>query len=458
MNRQTRIEKIKEVLRGEHSTAEELMWQDSLQPMRVYKVPLNCLIYNKYNGRILSRTKSLESQGEEINPETEEGKKIIEKLLWDSRPDRNQKTKKDIEKYTQKRPGIITKDGIVIDGNRRVMLLNQIEKFDYFKAMVLPVTLDENPIEIQKLETSYQMGEDEKLGYRAIEKYLKAKTLLQQQVTVEQIANWMGETVGQVEEYLSVMKTMEGYLDYLGYNEVFTQLDDREDLFINLAKWTRTFRNTKRSVKAFDGYKDDDVDDLEIIAFNYIRAKYEGKDFRLLGNGNRESHFFGDKQIWTSFRDAHFDKIQPIQASEEEIDFASPNIQATLNARDEAFRKNAETILRENLKEHEQKLYHREHKNEPDKLVTKAIDAVEVARINQNIANPETLDKVQQLHESTTSILRKNSPKLLLGQIMNLLSSIELEGHANEKEDLLRQAKDIQKEAYQLEKQIKDLE
>ena len=458
MNQQNRIEKIEEIIKGEPFVVEELMWQDSLQPMGVYKVPLNYLIYNKYNGRILSRTKSLESQGKEIDPETDEGKKIIGELLWDSKPDRNKKTKRDIEKYTQKRPGIITKDGIVIDGNRRVMLLNRIEKFDYFKAMVLPVTLDENPIEIQKLETSYQMGEDEKLGYRAIEKYLKAKTLRQQGVTAEQIANWMGETVSQVEEYLSVMKTMEKYLDYLGYNDVFTQLDGREDQFINLAKWIKTFRNTKGSAKAFDGYKDGDVDDLEIIAFDYIRAKYEGKDFRLLGNGNKESHFFGDKQIWTSFSDTHFDKIRPVQDNEEDIDFDSPNIQATLNARDDAFRENAAAILEENLKEHEQKLYHREHKNEPDKLVTKAIDAVEVAKINRNIANPETLNKVQQLHESTTGILRKNSPRLLLVQVMSLLSSVDLEGHADDREELLKQAKAIQKEAYQLEKQIKDLE
>ena len=458
MNKQTRIEKIEEILKGEYIAEEELMWQDSLQPMKVHKIPLRYLIYNKYNGRILSRTKSLESQGKKIDPETDQGKEIIEKLLWDSKPDRNQKTKKDIEKYTQKRPGIITKDGIVIDGNRRVMLLNRIEKFDYFKAMVLPVTLDENPVEIQKLETSYQMGEDEKLGYRAIEKYLKAKTLQQQGVTVEQIANWMGETVGQVEEYLSVMKTMERYLDHLGYNDVFTQLDGREDQFINLAKWTKTFRNAKGSTRAFDGYKNSDVDDLEIIAFDYIRAKYEGKDFRLLGNGNKESHFFGDKHIWTNFRDVHFDNIRSIQTNEENIDFDSPNIQATLNARDEAFREKAGPILQENLKEHEQKLYHREHKNEPDKLVTKAIDAVDVAKINRNIKNPETLEKVKKLHEIATSILRKKSPKLLLEQILNLVSSIELEGHANEREELLQQAKAIQKEAYRLEKQIKHLE
>ncbi len=145
--------------------------------MNIYKIPLDYLIYNKYNGRILSRTKSLESHGKEISTETKEGKLLIEKLLWDSKPDRNKRTKEDIESKGQLNPGITTKDGIIVDGNRRAMLLNKIDKFDYFEAIILPVTLEENPIEIEKLETSFQMGEDEKLGYNPIEKYLKSKNL-----------------------------------------------------------------------------------------------------------------------------------------------------------------------------------------------------------------------------------------------------------------------------------------
>ena len=53
------------------------------------------------------------------------------------------------------------------------------------------------------------MGEDEKLGYNPIEKYLKAKGLRQRNITVEKIADWMGETKGTVEEYLAVMEIMD---------------------------------------------------------------------------------------------------------------------------------------------------------------------------------------------------------------------------------------------------------
>jgi len=47
-------------------------------------------------------------------------------------------------------PPLITKDGVIIDGNRRAMLLNRIDRLGTFKAIVLPVTLEENPIEIER--------------------------------------------------------------------------------------------------------------------------------------------------------------------------------------------------------------------------------------------------------------------------------------------------------------------
>ena len=58
----------------------EMLFEGKLQELPYYKIPLNHLIYNKYNGRILSRTKSIESLGKKIRPDTLEGKKTISKL------------------------------------------------------------------------------------------------------------------------------------------------------------------------------------------------------------------------------------------------------------------------------------------------------------------------------------------------------------------------------------------
>ena len=343
MNKETRIKKISEIIdrdKADPYGKQDIPWEDALKPMDVYKIPLDYLIYNKYNGRILSRTKSLESQGRQIDAETVTGKELVEKLLTESNPSRNKQTLESITKLGQEKVGIITKDGIIIDGNRRAMLLRQSGKYDYFKTVVLDVTLEENPTEIEKLETIYQMGEDEKLGYNPVEKYLKAKGLRQRNIAVEKIADWMGETQGTIEEYLAVMETMDDYLDYLGYNGVYTQLDGREDLFIFLTKWTENFYG-EESVKAFDGYRDTDVDDLKLIAYDYIRvvrwAEYKGKEFRIIADGLKENHFFGNKAIWNDFRDFHFSHVQAAKDSEGQIDLGSENLKAYLDDRDKRF-------------------------------------------------------------------------------------------------------------------------
>lgn len=461
MNKETRIDKISEIVEIANREESKLLkweipWEGSLQRMSVYNVPLKYLIYNKYNGRILSRTKSLESQGKELKPEDEGDKEIIEDLLWESNVDRNKKTRELIKEYGQEKVGIITKDGIIIDGNRRAMLLGKLER-EYFKTVILPVTSGENPLEIEKLETSYQMGEDEKLRYNPTEKYIKAKKLQQQGVPIKEIAKWMGEPDSVVKEYLEVIKTMDNYLDYLEYSGVYTQLDGREDQFINLTKWLNNFYE-KGSGKAFEGYKNSDVDDLKAIAFDYIRVKCEGKQFRYLAYGRKEKHFFGDKDLWESFKDTHFSNIDPIRDEEEPINFDSPNLTATLNNRDKEFEKAAGNLLIENMDEHKQKLYNQQHRDKPGKLIDQSIDAVRVAKSNKNIREPDVLDKVGKLNEMTANILKAESPRRLLGQILSLLHSVDVSGGASEKDELLQYTSEIQKKTYKLEKAIKRLE
>lgn len=474
MNKETRIQKIQESVNLQNKQAErqnkpalwqEIKWESNLQRMAVYRIPLKYLVYNKYNGRILSRTESLEAQGRYINPETKQGDLLIENLLWDSKPDRNKRTMNDIKENEQLKVGVITRDGIIIDGNRRAMLLKRLTKEgvknrDYFKAIVLPVTLEESPIEIERLETSFQMGEDEKLGYNPVEKYLKSKKLKQKGILIGDIAGWMGENKSTIEEYLSVMETMDSYLDYLEYDGVYTQLDGREDQFINLTKWLKNFYYEGREggSKGFTGYKNDDVDDLKYIAFDYIRVKYEGKKFRHIAYGQKTNHFFGNKLIWESFRDKHFDGIKSIQDEEENINLDSENLTASLNDRDEKFKEKAQSLLDENINIHDTKLGNQQAKDQPVKLINRAIDNIfAINKKSKNFDKPEVLNQVEQLNQITTEMLQEKSPKRILKQIFSLISSIKIKENIEEKDELLECVKDIEKEAYQLEKEIKHL-
>jgi hypothetical protein len=423
MNRETRVEKISAILEQDPYAQKEIMWQDKLEVMPVYKISLKYLLYNKYNGRILSRTQSLEAQGKNLNPENENDRKILEKLLWDSKPDRNKKTLLDLETHGQKEIGIITKDGIIIDGNRRAMLLNRIDKYDYFKAVILPVTLEQNPIEIEKLETSYQMGADEKLGYNPIEKYIKAKNLAKKGISTKEISDWMGENESTIKDYLAIMETMDDYLDYLQYNGIYTQLDGREDQFINLTKWLNTFYNG--STKGFTGYLEDDVDDLKAIGYDYIRIKYEGKKFRQLAYGLQDKHIFGNKEIWQSFSDKHFEFISPIIDEEGKPNLDTNNIEATLNARDEDFKVKTENFLDDNLDEHYTQIRYKQAQDEPKKLVKNATRAIQSIN-KKNLSKPEVIEELSDLRDEINNIIQDKSPEKALEHIIRQLSNIAI--------------------------------
>ena len=130
-----------------------ITYHNRLITLDAYEIPLEFLVYNPYNGRIGSAVKSYERQNHMLNPENQDDKKIIEKFLWDSKPEANKKTRERLLKEHQQKHGIVTSDGMIIDGNRRACLLNSImadasipftdkSHCQYFIAIILPEDAD----------------------------------------------------------------------------------------------------------------------------------------------------------------------------------------------------------------------------------------------------------------------------------------------------------------------------
>jgi hypothetical protein len=333
----------------------------------------------------------------------------------------------------------------------------------------LPVTLEEDPLGIEELETTYQMGEDEKLGYNPIEKYLKAKGLYQKLANktyssrnsqpnsqaLKKISDWMGESERTIKEYLQVMETMDDYLKHLDYDGIYTQLDGREDQSINLTQWINRFYG-ENSATAFSGYRDDDVDDLRSIAYDYIRIKYEGKKFRYLAKGQKPNHFFGSKDIWSRFRDRHFEIIRTIE--EEDINLNSQNFEAHLNDRDNKYQEKTFDFFDDNVDTHYQDLRYRKAEDEPSKLIKDAKRAL--ASINQrhkSFSAPEVAGELESVNGLVTSMLNNSSPAKVFSHILRLLESIDIEEQADNKNELEEKVKEVQRLVYQITKQIKKL-
>jgi hypothetical protein len=210
-------------------------------------------------------------------------------------------------------------------------------------------------------------------------------------------------------------------------------LDSREDQFLSLTKWLNTFYG-ESSKKAFDGYTDSDVDDLKIIAFDYLRFRneYDGKEFRNLAEGNSEKHFFGDKEIWKSFSTKHSEIIRQLP-KERVVDFNSTNLEKHLNARDKMFfesskLKNENSEFIENLNDHKTELFYNKAADAPEKNIKNALRAFEaIKQGHKNFAKPEIQEMVKGLGEKIFNSLQKKSPSRVLSHIIELLESIDVE-------------------------------
>lgn len=407
MNKITRQEKLEGIINSGQSPIgrRTIRFRGESKEMDVYEIPMEYLIYNKYNGRILSRTKTLETQGRIIDPETEDGKKLIEKLLWESKPDKNQKTQKDLQKYGQQEPGIVTRDGIIIDGNRRAMLLNRIHS-THFRAVILDVRLEDDQKEIERLETTYQMGADEKQDYNPIEKYLKVNEMKELQFTDEEIAECMGETPAKIKNMADIYETMVEYLKYINCDGIFTALDGREDHLINLTDWIEKYKGGQ-SATGFDGYTDADVADMTMIAFDYIRYKKEGKDFRTIAAGNSGNNFFSDKKVWEEFRDRHFENVVPITNEEPPIDKTSPDIAQEIKARDEEWSNKVHDKMEENWGKAVEMLNIHQDRDKPGDLLERARNALSNIDLESPYLNIGMMDIVKEINNLSYQLKKK---------------------------------------------------
>ncbi|NQV77735.1 MAG: hypothetical protein HQ490_05200 [Lutibacter sp.] len=425
MEKNLRIEKLKEIqnIDTPYMTGIRISYKGDVREFNAYKIPLEFLIYNKLNGRIGSRVKSFEKQYHELNPEIIEHKEKIEQFLYDSKKDRNKSTQENIVEIGQQRHGIVTSSGIIIDGNRRSMLLNKIykereawhnkghnvENCKYFIAIILPD--DADPKEIQRLETSYQMGEDEKLDYNPIEKYLKIKDLQNYGFEPIDIAKMMGEDESQIKIWIEIMSLMDKYLSYLSYDGIYTRLEKTEGPLVDLNNYIRRYSGNGSDMIQWD-YDEMDINEMMLLCFDYIRARYEGKDFRIISKpSKKESIFCKSKVLWQDFLKSHQEKMGQIEEpSVEEIRQKNPSVDMSklLEARDADWASKAKGLLLGNLNIASNKLNDLNYSNQPLELVNRAYNALESinTEVEQFFNNEELYEKLQEINKMTFILMK----------------------------------------------------
>lgn len=123
-DRKARLQQIRDT--GNPVGLQRLFYKDENRDFSVYRIDLDLLIYNRHNGRIEAEMLTWEQENQALGEYDEALDKLIDNLLWDSSEARNKATLEDLAKKDQQRPAIVTLDGVIIDGNRRAMLLRRL--------------------------------------------------------------------------------------------------------------------------------------------------------------------------------------------------------------------------------------------------------------------------------------------------------------------------------------------
>lgn len=364
--RKAKLEELKANQFNQAMTGIPLRYKGSTRTEIVWRIPLDYLIYNKYNGRIGSDVLSYERQNGDLNAELDTDRAIIEKFLYESKVDRNRTTMDSLLKNGQQRYGIVTSDGIIVDGNRRAMLLNRL---------------------FQQLETIYQMGEDDKLDYNPIEKYLKCKELKRLGFSDEDIAGFMSEKPGQIKEWLRILSLMEEYLQEYDYEGIYTRLEKTEGPFVDLENYLDSYSKRGANVRNVDWtYTDSDISDLKLVCFDYIRARYEGKEFRDIAKTGKDGSIFFFKDLWDDFLKQHQEKTPADEETVDELRRRCPgeDLSLLLKQRDNAWVEQAKGQLKGNLNRFSRRLEDKRDANKPADLIERALSALQSVDCEQD--------------------------------------------------------------------------
>ena len=324
-------EKLREIKQQTKPVGQHSLWYKGEQrSFNVYEVNLTLLNFNHLNGRILSLSKEFEREhGKSLGDiPVIDRDNIIRNWIWDKNKSRNEQTYQDLINKGQLVPGVVTNNGLIVDGNRRFMLLSRMQESEGISKKFKTVILDETytpsgntdiDLDIKMLETSIQMGSDEKVDYDSIEKYLKVKSFMsysRTKVSVKQIAEMMNYKKAngdpdedRIIELNDIVTLMDRYLSFFKMPEMYSTIKEQEDLFINLNKTYNLFKRGKGNLQWTPS--EDEVEEYLQVCFYTIRYIYNKqssfdptpvKNVRGLLFQNSKRGIIADKSVWNDYK------------------------------------------------------------------------------------------------------------------------------------------------------------
>ena len=284
---------------------EKLVVKGRAEREPVYRLALQELAFNKANGRIKAEVLEKEAElGRDLAPSSPEDQKIIKEILLSIRPDENTKIRDDLKKNGQMHPGIITCDGIVVNGNRRKALLEELcdetgdEQFKYLDIQVLPS--DITKAELWLIEAGIQMSTPQQLDYSPINHLLKLREGYESGLRIEDMAARIyGVSEDNITVDLERLKLIDEYLDeFLKKPNRYYLVKQLNEHFIDLQDILNWASRPRGNVQLNWQWDKSDINELKLIAFYYIRIRFPHLRIR----GLRD--LFPTRQSWQEVKQA----------------------------------------------------------------------------------------------------------------------------------------------------------
>ena len=242
-----------------------------IDPRPVYRLPIGLLIFNLTNGRFAAELLDREKrEGRELDPTAAEDATIIRTFLLEQNESETKALTEELGKNGQLDPGIITFDGAVINGNRRMSILQTLkektgdETFDYLIVGRLPHGVDHK--DLWRIEAKLQFGRDFQLEYGPVNELLKIRTGRDSGLTPKEISQALVGRYSekQVLDRLKILKLIESYLEYVGKPKQYKLIQGITEHFNSL-------QNSVISPLSNGGQRGD-IPKLTEIAFALISA------------------------------------------------------------------------------------------------------------------------------------------------------------------------------------------
>jgi hypothetical protein len=200
-------------------------------------VPIGFPLYNVRSGRTHRAQRAFIEAHDRAadffaDAEDEEVQAVQHALLRDVIAERN--LAEDLQARQQRNPIVLTYDGFIVDGNRRVAALREAGEVENVLAVVLPRDALAN--EIFETELELQMARETRADYNWIDQALHVRYGIQDlNESRTSVAQRMNIQEREVDDILARLVLVDLYLDWAGYPDAYHRVPaESEQAFIEL--------------------------------------------------------------------------------------------------------------------------------------------------------------------------------------------------------------------------------